>query len=105
MISGALIFSAGKSEVGWSFAESEEVSHSIMISDTTPTYFNTFISRSSSLSSTLEFKLALFAAMVVCRYLDLLLSALGFNSLRILQGAEAAVQQITCHKTPVLGLL
>jgi hypothetical protein len=35
MISGALIFSAGKSEVGWSFAESEVVSHSIMISDTT----------------------------------------------------------------------
>jgi hypothetical protein len=105
MISGALIFSAGKSEVGWSFAESEEVSHSIMISDTTPTYFNTFISRSSSLSSTLEFKLALFAAMVVCRYLDLLLSALGLNSLRILQGAEAAAPQITCYKTPVLGLL
>jgi hypothetical protein len=87
------------------FVESERVSHSVMISDTTPTYFNKFISRSSSLSSTLEFKLALFAAMGVCRYSDLLLSALGFNSLRILQGAESAVPHITCYKTPVLGLL
>lgn len=86
------------------FAESEGVPHS-MISDTTPTYFNTFISRSSSLSSTLEFKLPLLAAMGIHRYSDLLLSALGFNSLRILQGAEATVPQITCYKSPVLGLL
>jgi hypothetical protein len=71
-----------------------------MISDTTPTYFNTFISRSSSLSSTLEFKLALFAAMGIYRYSDLLLSALGFKSLRILQGADAAVPTDNLLQSP-----